>query len=88
MNAADHLKERCCEEDILILQESTRPLVSEEIVSKALLSCEENGNAIVCESMHDRIQFRISDGHAEYVDRRELLCMQSPESWITPGRLV
>lgn len=81
MNAVDCLEGRCDEEDVVILQESTRPLISEETISKLLLSCGKDGNAVICESMYDRIQFRMSEGRAEYVDRSELLCMQSPEAY-------
>lgn len=81
MNAVALLKGTCSQDDIVVLQESTRPLVSEEMVSKLLLSCRERGNAVTCESMYDRIQFRVSDDAAEYVNRSELLCMQSPEAY-------
>lgn len=81
MNAVDRLEARCSREDVVILQESTRPLVSEETISKLLLSCGRDGNAVTCESMYDRIQFRMSEGSVEYIDRSELLCVQSPEAY-------
>lgn len=85
-NAVDCLSGVLGDEDIVMLHESTRPLVSVEIISKLLLACQSKGNAIACESMYDRIQFekRASEegvDRFDYVDRRSLLCMQSPEAY-------
>ena len=68
----------CSDEDIIVLQESTRPLVTEEIISKLLKSC--NGAAVICEPMDDKVMFLKQD-RLEYVDRNRLYDFQSPEAY-------
>ena len=45
----------CDDNDIIVLQESTRPLITEEIISKLLYTCKSS--AVVCEPMDDYVQF-------------------------------
>lgn len=80
-NAVNSLGRICDRKDVVIFQESTRPLVSEEIISKLLFTLGKEDNAIVCESMYDWVQFRVVGERVEYVDRDELLCIQSPEAY-------
>lgn len=68
----------CSDEDIIVLQESTRPLVTEEIISKLLKSC--NGAAVICEPMDDKVMF-LKQERLEYVDRNRLYDFQSPEAY-------
>lgn len=69
---------QCNDDDIVVLQESTRPLVSEEIISKLLHACK--GAAAVCEPMEDRVMFFKREKY-EYVDRERLVDLQSPEAY-------
>lgn len=69
---------RCREDDIIVLQESTRPLVSEEMISKLLHACK--GAAAVCEPMEDKVMFFRKDKY-EYIDRERLVDLQSPEAY-------
>lgn len=68
----------CSDDDTIILQESTRPLVTEEIISKLLRSC--NDAAAVCEPMDDKVMFFKKDKY-EYMDRDRLIDLQSPEAY-------
>ena len=68
----------CSNDDTIVLQESTRPLVTEEIISKLLHSC--NGAAAVCEPMDDKVMFFRQDKF-EYMDRERLVDLQSPEAY-------
>lgn len=69
------------ESDFVIFQESTRPLVSEEFISRLLRDCMERGTAIACEKAGERMQFlRRDDGSVEYVDRDSLVDLQSPDA--------
>lgn len=79
-NAVDYVKDRHNGEDILIIQESTRPMVSVETISKLLLACSEKGSATICHSMNEYVQFHVADGKAEYVDRNAIIALQSPEA--------
>lgn len=66
--------------DTLIIQESTRPMVNVDMISKLLLACNEKGSATICQSMKDYVQFSYSDGRAEYINRNTLVDLQSPEA--------
>lgn len=78
-NGLDHIKEHYAPEDTLIIQESTRPMVNVDMISKLILACNEKGSATVCQSMRDYVQFSYADGKAEYVNRDALVDLQSPE---------
>lgn len=77
-SAVDHLASRCGAEDTVLIQESTRPLITEEIISK-LLHC--TGNAIICEKMDDYMQVAVEGGSKSYLDRDKVFAIQSPEKY-------
>lgn len=79
-NAVDCLQGKYSPDDLIIIQESTRPMVSLEMISKLLQACVEKGSATICHSMKDYVQFDISGGSAKYVDRNSTIAMQSPEA--------
>ncbi len=79
-NAVDAVKNRYTGEDTLIIQESTRPLVSVETISKLLRACSEKGSATICHSMKEYVQFCVGGSRAEYVDRNAMIALQSPEA--------
>lgn len=79
-NAIDQIKEFYKSDDIIIIQESTRPMVSPETVSQLLQACAEKGSATICHSMNEYVQFQVVDNKAHYVDRNTLVAMQSPEA--------
>ena len=68
----------CDDDDTIILQESTRPLVTEESISKLLYACK--GAAALCEPMEDRVMF-FKKEKLEYVERDRLFDLQSPEAY-------
>lgn len=82
----DHIKGQYAPDDVIIIQEATRPMVSTETISRLLQSCEEKGSATICHSMNDYVQFSVSDGKPTYVDRNMLIALQSPEAH--PLRLI
>ena len=79
-NAVDHISCRYDGKDFLIIQESTRPLVTAETISKLLAACEEKNSATICHSMKDYVQFSLQNGKATYADRNRLIALQSPEA--------
>ena len=78
-NAVDHIQKHCDPEDLVIIQEATRPMVSVETISQLLLACQEKGSATICHSMNEYVQFCLEDGRASYVDRNAVVALQSPE---------
>ena len=79
-NAVDHIKKLYKKDDLIIVQESTRPLVTAETISRLLQASTEKGSATICHSMDDYVQFNISGRRAEYVDRNAVIALQSPEA--------
>ena len=79
-NALDFMAEKYADDDLMVIQESTRPLVRAETISSLLQACEEQGSATICHSMNDYVQFDISGGAAKYVDRNSMIALQSPEA--------
>ena len=69
-------------EDIVIFQESTRPLVTEEAISNVIRCTEEHGSAVTYEPMDEYLQFIKNDeAGLQFVDRSKLISIQSPESY-------
>lgn len=79
-NAWEHIRRQYAADDVVIVQESTRPLVTPETLSTLLQACEERGSATICHSMKEYVQFDIADGAAKYLDRTATIALQSPEA--------
>ncbi len=79
--AIDHILQNYPPDATVILQESTRPLVREEMISRLLPACHELGNAVTIERMDDYLQFYEEAGKINYIDRRRLVNFQSPEAY-------
>lgn len=67
-------------EDIVIIQEATRPMINAEIISKLLLATVQNGSATICHSMDDYVQFDVSCTRPKYLNRSSIIALQSPEA--------
>ena len=79
-NGLDYIKDGYSEDDMIIIQEATRPMVTSEMLSRLLQSAEEKGSTTFCHSMNDYVQFDISRGSPKYVDRNSIIALQSPEA--------
>jgi 2-C-methyl-D-erythritol 4-phosphate cytidylyltransferase len=81
LNGLSYIEGNYKPDDIVIFQESTRPMVNEDTISKLLQSVYEHGFANICQPMRDILQFTLSDGHPTYVDRNSVVEIQSPEAY-------
>ena len=79
-NAVDYLRRNHARDDVILIQEATRPMVTAETISRLLYTCAETGSATICHAMNDYVQFQINGGKTEYVDRNALVALQSPEA--------
>ena len=79
-NALDHIQGEYAVGDTILIQEATRPLVNPETISKLLQVCADKGSATTCHMMNDYVQFNVSGGKTQYVDRDSIVALQSPES--------
>ena len=80
-SAVNYFDGLCNETDTIIFQESTRPLVTEENISRLLLEYSEKGSAATCGSMSEHLQFFVKENTIRYIDRDYLIEIQSPEAY-------
>ncbi len=80
-NGLEAIKDKYNDDDIIVFQESTRPMINVDMISQLLQSCYENGSANICQSMKDYVQFTYVNGKAHYVDRDTVVDLQSPEAY-------
>ena len=79
-NAIDHIQGKYGVSDTILVQESTRPLVRPETISRLLQACSERGSATAGYSMKEFVQFTMDGGKAQYIDRDSIIALQSPEA--------
>ena len=79
-NALDHIQGQYGVNDTILIQESTRPLVRPETISRLLQSCADHGSATAAYSMREFVQFTTAGGKAQYIDRNSIIALQSPEA--------
>lgn len=79
-NGLTYMDNICSDNDMIIVQEATRPMVTSEMLSRLLQSAEEKGSTTFCHSMNDYVQFDISGNNPKYVDRNSVIALQSPEA--------
>lgn len=80
-NGLEYVQDKYDDNDIVIFQESTRPMVSVDMISKLLQSCYEYGAANICQSMKDYVLFSRSDNKATYIERNSVVSLQSPDAY-------
>ena len=80
-NAVEWLSTSYVASDILILQESTRPLIDSETISNAIRCCKKYGSAVTFTHLEDTNPFLLGkDGKSVTpVDAYSLITLQSPE---------
>jgi len=80
-NGLEHIKQKYNQEDIIIFQESTRPMISVEIISKLIQACNALGSANICLPMRDHLLFSVSSSSETVADRETTVEVQSPEAY-------
>lgn len=79
-NAIDRIRDRYDPEDLILIQESTRPLVRVETISRLLQACTDKDSATIGHAMREHIQFYVAGGKTGYIDRDAMITLQSPEA--------
>ena len=80
-NGLDYVKNNYSKDDIIIFQESTRPMTSVEIISKLIQACNALGSANICLPMRDHLLFSVSPNTETIADRETTVEVQSPEAY-------
>lgn len=65
--------------DRIILQESTRPLITQGLISKLLSSYERYGSTVLVKAMLDYVTLEIKNDKACYLNRETTHILESPE---------
>lgn len=76
------LKEFCKPEDIVVLHDAIRPMVSDEIISDSIRTCRMHGNGVAAVCSMDAI-LKSADGKTgnESISRYEVMRIQTPQSY-------
>lgn len=80
-NGVDYLRDFCKGDDLIIFQEATRPLVTEELISRLIQTAKEKGSAVIASPMNDHVQFLYDEYGSRYIDRNQIVSIQTPEAY-------
>lgn len=67
------------DDDVVILQEATRPMINVGLISKILSSYDTYGNSVYVKPMSEYVQIEKKEGDYELCRRGNLFCLESPE---------
>lgn len=80
--AADVLMEHCMEEDIVILHDAIRPMVTEQIISDSILSCKKSGMGIASVISMDNVMMTEDGFHGKKsISRYAFRRIQTPQTY-------
>ena len=81
-NGVVKLKELCQPDDLIVIHDSIRPLVSSELISDSIRTCRKHGMGIAAVSSMDTIM-RSTDGKSgiESINRYEVMRVQTPQTY-------
>lgn len=82
-NGLDEAKRIYSENDIVLIHDAIRPMISEEIISDNIVKCEQFGNATTVVPCTTVVLRKNNDKYSEeVVDRETLLLTQTPQAFI------
>lgn len=81
-NGIMKLKEECRDDDIIIVHDSIRPLVSDDIISDSIRVCREHGMGVAAMRTMDTIM-RTNDGKVgtDSISRYAIIRIQTPQAY-------
>ncbi|HHV10470.1 MAG TPA: 2-C-methyl-D-erythritol 4-phosphate cytidylyltransferase [Clostridiales bacterium] len=80
--ALDGLSGRCHGDDILLIHDAIRPMVSQDTISDCIVKCKEYGSglaAVRCQETIVRTEDAIKGNHS--IDRSEVMRVQTPQAY-------
>ena len=80
-NGYEAVKDSLKKDDIIIFQESTRPMTGVELISKLIQECNDVGQANICMPMREHLQFTLYDNKQRIADREKTIEVQSPDAY-------
>ena len=87
-NALRELKETCKEDDIVIIHDAVRPMVSAEIISDCIVKCRKYGSGLAAMRCQETI-IRTQDGIKGNagISRNDIMRVQTPQAYLY-GRVM
>jgi len=82
-NGVYELRDVCNAEDIVVIHDAIRPMISQEIISSSISSCRKYGSGLASLQCAETF-FYTKDGGVsgvESIDRSELIRVQTPQSY-------
>lgn len=82
-NAANFLKSKCGYDDIIIIHDAIRPMVSQDIISDCIAKCKEMGSGLAAISCQETI-VKTEDGIKgdKGINRSEVMRVQTPQAYL------
>lgn len=82
-NALEELKGFCKEDDIVIIHDAVRPMVSAEIISDCIVKCRKYGSGLAAVRCQETI-VRTQDGIKgdSYIKRKGIMRVQTPQAYL------
>ena len=86
--ALNELKKTCSDDDLILIHDGNRALISEEIISDSIVTCREKGGAIAVIPCNEVIvKTTNQETSKEFFDRNQLKRTQTPHTY-TLGKLL
>lgn len=81
-NALLALEDVCCEDDIVIIHDAVRPMISEEIITDCIAKALEYGSGLSAVRCQETIM-RTEDGKWGHIgiDRNDIMRVQTPQAY-------
>lgn len=76
------LRNVCGQDDVILIHDSIRPFISQEIISDAIVKCRQKGSGLSAVRCQETI-VRTDDGFEgeENIDRKEVMRVQTPQAY-------
>lgn len=81
-NGIYDLKEKCKDEDIIIIHDGIRPLVDQTVLSDVIIKCKQYGNAVTALPYNEQI-FIVDDeiSTVKYIPREKIRRVSTPQAY-------
>lgn len=81
-NGVFFLKDKCQQNDIVIIHDGIRPMIDEEVLSDVIITCQRYGNGVSSLDYNEQIFRKTNDTSTrEYIPRDTLKRVQTPQAY-------
>lgn len=81
-NGVEYLKDKCSDEDIVVIHDGIRPLVDENVLSDVIVTCKMHGNGVTSMPYNEQIFVKLDEETTrEYIPRETLRRVSTPQAY-------